>query len=145
MRAEFWAVLTACCWGVGALLEKKGVKIGGLAPVMGVAIRTVFSMLILLAASSPFWGQMKTAGVKSFTLIAVGGGLFAGSLGLICLYSGLKTGNLSTVMAISFSLVPIIGAILGVGFLGEKLKAVQIIGIALCVAGAAMVTYFKQT
>ena len=144
MRAEIWAVLTACCWGIGSLLEKKGVKLGGITPVMGAAIRTVFSLLFLLAVSSPFWGQVKTAGAKSFTLIAVGGGLFAGGLGLICLYSGLKAGNLSTVMAIAFSLAPVIGTILGLVFLGEKLKAIQILGIALCVAGAAMVTYFKQ-
>lgn len=144
MRAEIWAVLTAFCWGIGSLLEKKGVQIGGLTPVMGAAIRTVFSLLFLTAASSPFWVQTTTAGAKSITLIAVGGGLFAGTLGLICLYSGLKAGNLSTVMAIAFSLAPIIGAIMGLVFLGEKLRAVQIIGIALCVAGAAMVTYFKQ-
>lgn len=144
MRAEIWAVLTACCWGFGSLLEKKGVKIGGLTPVMGTAVRTIFSLLFLLAASSPFWGQVKTAGVKSITLIAVGGGFFAGGLGLICLYTGLKTGNLSTVMAVAFCLAPVIGAILGFLFLEEKLKAVQILGIALCVTGAAMVTYFKQ-
>lgn len=144
MRAEIWAVLTACCWGFGSLLEKKGVTIGGLTPVMGTAIRTIFSLLFLLAVSSPFWGQVKTAGVKSITLIAVGGGLFAGGLGLIFLYTGLKTGNLSTVMTVAFCLAPVVGAILGFLFLEEKLKAVQIFGIALCVTGAAMVTYFKQ-
>jgi len=144
MRAEIWAVLAACCWGFGSLLEKKGVKIGGLTPVMGTAIRTTFSLLFLLAVSSPFWGQVKTAGVKSITLIAVGGGLFAGGLGLIFLYTGLKTGNLSTVMTVAFCLAPVVGAILGFLFLEEKLKAVQILGIALCVTGAAMVTYFRQ-
>ena len=144
MRAEIWAVLTALCWGFGSLLEKKGVKIGGLTPVMGTAIRTAFSLLFLLAASSPYWGQVKTAGVKSVALIAFGGGLFAGGLGLIFLYTGLKIGNLSTVMAVAFCLAPVVGAVLGFAFLEEKLKAVQILGIALCVVGAAMVTYFKQ-
>lgn len=144
MRAEIWAVLTACCWGFGSLLEKKGVKIGGLTPVMGTAIRTTFSLLFLLAVSSPFWGQVKTAGLTSITFIAVGGGLFAGGLGLIFLYTGLKNGNLSTVMTVAFCLAPVVGAILGFLFLEEKLKAIQILGIVLCVSGAAMVTYFKQ-
>jgi len=144
MRAEIWAVLTALCWGFGSLLEKKGVKIGGLTPVMGTAIPTTFSLLFLLAASSPYWGQIKTAGVKSISLIAFGGGLFAGGLGLIFLYTGLKIGNLSTVMAVAFCLAPVIGAVLDFVFLEEKLKAVQILGIALCETGAAMVTYFKQ-
>ena len=44
MKAEVWAVLTAVCWGVGSLLEKRGVKIGELAPIMGTFIRTAFSL-----------------------------------------------------------------------------------------------------
>jgi transporter family protein len=143
MQAEFWAALTALCWGVGSLLEKRGVKIGGLSPVMGAAIRTTFSLLLLLAFTYPFWGQIRTAGVKSITLIAVGGGLLSGGIAIIFLYIGLKTGNLSTVMTIAFCLAPVIGALLGVFFLDEKLKAVQIFGIAFCVTGAALVTYFN--
>ncbi|MFH1022949.1 MAG: EamA family transporter [Planctomycetota bacterium] len=143
MRAEGWAVLAALCWGVGSLLEKRGVKIGGLAPVMGAAIRTAFSFLLLLAISLPFWGQVRTAGLKSISLIAIGGGVLAGGLGLIFLYTGLKSGNLSTVMAIAFCLAPVIGTILGCLVLHEKMGSVQMIGIALCVTGAALVIYFK--
>ena len=144
MRAEFWAVLTALCWGFGSLLEKKGVKLGGLAPVMGTAIRTTFSLLFLAAVTYPFWGQVKTAGVKSISLIAVGGGLLSGGLGIIFLYTGLKTGNLATVMAIAFCLAPVVGAILGHLVLHEKLAPVQIVGITLCVIGGSLVTYFRQ-
>ncbi len=144
MRAEYWAVLTALCWGFGSLLEKRGVFIGGLTPVMGTVIRTVFSLLFLLAVSFPFWGQIRTAGIKSISLIALGGGLFAGGLGIIFLYTGLKSGNLSTVMTIAFCLAPVIGTVLGYFFLHERLTGVQMIGILLCVTGAALVTYFKQ-
>ena len=73
MRAEGWAIATALCWGFGSLLEKRGVTIGGLAPVMGTVVRTVFSLLFLLALSFPFWAQVKTAGFKSISLIAIGG------------------------------------------------------------------------
>lgn len=144
MKAELWALLTAACWGIGSLLEKQGVKIGGLAPVMGTVIRTTFSFLFLLAISFPFWGQVRTAGVRSISLIAIGGGIVAGGLGIIFLYAGLKAGNLSTVMTIAFCLAPVIGTILGYLILHEKLSPVQILGIALCVAGASLVTYFKQ-
>ena len=72
MRAEYWAVLTAVCWAFGSLLEKRGVKLGHLSPVMGTTIRTFFSLLILTFLSFPFWHQVKTAGVKSVSLIAVG-------------------------------------------------------------------------
>jgi len=143
MRAEGWAILTALCWGIGSLLEKKGVKLGELAPVMGAAIRTAFSLLLLLAISFPFWGQVRTAGVKSISLIAIGGGVLAGGLGLVFLYAGLKSGHLATVMTIAFCLAPIVGAILGSLVLHEKTAPIQMLGIALCVAGAALVIYFK--
>jgi len=144
MRPEIWAVLAALCWGIGSLLEKRGVIIGELTPVMGTAIRTAFSLILLLAASSPYWGQVRTAGAKSISLVAVGGGLMAGGLGIIFLYTGLKSGNLSTVMTIAFCLAPVIGALLGLFVLGEKLTVIQIAGVVLCVAGAAMVTYFRH-
>ena len=144
MKAEGWAVLTAICWGVGSLLEKQGVKIGGLAPVMGTVIRTTFSLLFLLAVSFSFWGQVRMAGIKSISMIAIGGGVLAGGLGIISLYTGLKTGKLSTVMTIAFCLAPVIGTALGYFILHEKLTSVQILGIVLCVTGAALVTYFKQ-
>jgi transporter family protein len=144
MRAEVWAVLAALCFGVGSLLEKRGVKIGDLAPVMGAVIRTTFSFLFLLALSFPFWGQVRMAGIKSISLIAIGGGVLAGGLGLVFLYTGLKTGNLSTVMTIAFCLAPVVGTALGYFVLHEKLTAVQMIGIVLCVTGSALVTYFKQ-
>jgi bacterial/archaeal transporter family protein len=143
MRAEAWAVLTALCWGIGSLLEKRGVKLGELAPAMGATIRTAFSLLLLLAISFPFWGQVRTAGVKSISLIAIGGGVLAGGLGLICLYAGLKSGHLATVLTIAFCLAPIVGAVLGGLVLHEKTAPIQMLGIALCVVGVALVIYFK--
>ncbi len=145
MKAEFWAVLTALCWGIGSLFEKKGVKIGGLTPITGVTIRTFFTLLILSVASYPYWGEFKTAGLKSIGLIAVGGGVFAGSLGIIFLYTGLKTGSLSTVMTVAFCFAPVVGALLGFFVLNERLSALQVLGICLCIIGAAMATYFKST
>jgi uncharacterized membrane protein len=143
MKAEFWAVLTAICWAVGSLLEKKGVKLGHFTPVMGTAIRTFFSLIILAALSFPFWQQIRPAGVKPVALIAIGGGLLAGALGVMFLYTGLKTGNISTVMTISFCLTPVIGTILGFLVLHEQLAPLQVAGILLCVVGAAMTVYFK--
>lgn len=144
MRAEGWAILTALCWGFGSLMEKQGVKIGGLAPIMGAAIRTGFSLILLLAISFPFWDQVRTAGAKSISLIAIGGGALAGGLGIIFLYTGLKSGSLSTVMSIAFCLAPVLGSVLGYFVLSERLSPIQTVGITLCIIGAALVTYFKQ-
>ena len=144
MKAEFWAILTALCWGIGSLLEKKGVKIGGLTPVMGTVIRTAVSLLLLLLLSYRFWPQVRLAGFKSISLIAVGGGLLAGGLGIMFLYTGLKEGNLSTVMTIAFCLAPVVSIVLGVLVLHEKLQPVKWLGIVLCISGAALVTYYRQ-
>ncbi len=145
MRAEAWAILTAVCWGVGSLLEKQGVKIGGLAPVAGTTIRTMVSLLFLLVVSFPFWGQFKQAGIQSIALIAVGGGILAGGLGIISLYAGLKTGQLATVMTIAFCLTPVIGTAMGYFILHEKPTSIQVLGIAFCITGAALVTFYRPS
>jgi bacterial/archaeal transporter family protein len=143
MRAEFWAILAAVCWAVGSFLEKRGIKLGNLSPVMGTAIRTAFSLSILLFLSYPFWGELKNAGAKSISLVAVGGGLLAGCLGVICLYAGLKSGNISTVMTLAFCLAPVFGVIIGYVVLNERLLAIQVLGILLCITGAALTVFFK--
>ncbi|MCP4082149.1 MAG: EamA family transporter, partial [Planctomycetaceae bacterium] len=76
-------------------------------------------------------------------LIAVGGGVIAGCLGIVFLYSALRDGQISIVLTIAFCLTPVIGAILGCLFLEERLGLVQILGIVMCVAGAALVTLFN--
>lgn len=144
MKAELWALLTAICWGAGSLLEKRGVKIGNLTPVAGTVIRTAFSLLLLMIISFQYWNQIRTAGFKSISMIAIGGGILAGGLGIVFLYTGLKIGNLSTVMTIAFCFAPVVSAILGFLILNEKLSLIQVFGIMLCVIGAAFITYFKN-
>ena len=143
MQPEFYAVLTAVCWAAGSLLEKTGVRLGNLTPVMGTAIRTFFSLLLLALLSRPFWGELRTAGVKPVLLVAAGGGILAGGLGIVFLYTGLKHGQLSVVMTIAFCLAPVLGAVLGLLVLKEKLAPLQLMGIVLCITGAAMTVYFK--
>ncbi len=74
----------------------------------------------------------------------MGGGVLAGGLGIILLYTGLKQGNLSTVMTLAFCLAPVIGTVLGYLVLHEKLSFAQVMGISLCIIGAGLTTYFKQ-
>ncbi|MBN2587882.1 MAG: EamA family transporter [Candidatus Fermentibacteraceae bacterium] len=145
MQAEFYALLTAVCWSVGSLMEKTGVRLGNLTPVMGTTLRTFFSLLLLAMLSGPYWGEIKQAGTRPLLLVAAGGGILAGGLGIIFLYTGLKHGQLSSVMTIAFCLTPVLGVILGVLVLREKLNPVQLAGILLCIAGASMTVLFKDT
>jgi transporter family protein len=145
LQAEFYALLTAVCWSVGSLMEKTGVRLGNLTPVMGTTLRTFFSLVLLAMLSRPYWGEIKLAGTRPVLLVAAGGGILAGGLGIIFLYTGLKHGQLSSVMTIAFCLTPLLGVILGVLVLREKLNPLQLAGILLCIAGASMTVLFKDT
>ena len=129
MRAEAWAVLTALCWAGGSYFEKRGVKLGAFAPIMGTTVRTVTSVIVLLIISRPYWGQ--------------GGGVVAGTMGIAFFYNAIAGGNLSVVLPIAFCLTPVLGVVIGVLFLGEGLALVQALGILLTVTGAALTVYFK--
>lgn len=143
MQAEFYAVLTAVCWAAGSLMEKTGVRLGNLTPVMGTAVRTFFSLLLMAVLSRPYWGEIRSAGPRSILLVAAGGGVLAGGLGIMFLYTGLKHGSLSSVMTIAFCLAPVLGVVLGVLVLKEKLSPLQIAGIVLCIAGAVMTVWSR--
>jgi len=125
------------------MMEKKGFKLGGLSPVMGTALRTAVSLLVLSVVSYPFWGELKKAGVASISLIAIGGGVVSGALGIMALYAALKNGNLSVVMAIAFCVAPVVGLILGWVFLHERISLIQFVGVVLCISGAALVTLYR--
>lgn len=144
MRPEYFAVLTAICWAVGSVLEKKGIHEGNFTPIMGVGIRTFFSLIFLSFFTFPYWGQLKVASGKSFLYIMIGGGLIAGCLGLVFLYSGLKSGNTSTVLTIAFCFTPLFGALIGYFFLKENLSAIQICGIIMCLIGAGLVAFNRN-
>ncbi len=143
MKPELWAVLTALCWAIGSALEKTGMRSGGFTPVLGVAIRTATSLILLAACSIPFLGELKTSGIKPVLFIMIGGGLFAGFLGVVCLYAGLKSGRIATVMAIAFCLAPVFGTAVGIIFLKEKINLVECIGMAMCIIGAGLIISFK--
>ncbi len=143
MKAEYWAILTALCWAFGSFFEKKGVKLGGLSPVLGAAIRTAISVIALGLLSMPFWRQIKIAGPRPIAMVAISGGIFSGTLGIWFLYKSLSGGNLSIVMPIAFCLTPVIGSILGLIFMKEKLHFLQALGILMTVLGATLTVYFR--
>lgn len=143
MRAEFWAVLTAVCWAVGSLFEKKGVKLGNMTPALGATLRTCMSVLLLGALSLPYWKQVRVAGIKPLMMVILGGGILSGALGILFLYRAMNGGNLSVVLPIAFCLTPVIGSILGIIVLHEKVHYMQILGIALTVVGATFTAYYR--
>jgi transporter family protein len=134
-----FALLTAIAWGVGGYFEKKGLHLGDLSPQMGITIRTAVALLILAAVSFPQWKTLPQAGSKALLMIAIGGGVVAGALGMLCFYTALKGAPLTKVMPIAFT-SPLFGALMAIIFGGEPFTWKTAVGMAMTVGGIILLT-----
>ncbi|RPJ46799.1 MAG: hypothetical protein EHM21_08480 [Chloroflexi bacterium] len=139
MKPEFFALLTAICWGVGGYFEKKGLHLGNLSPTMGITLRTATAMIILGIASYPQWKTVPQAGTKALLYMIIGGGVVAGSVGMLCFYTALKGAPLTRVMPIAFT-SPLFGAAMGILFAGEPFTWKTVVGMAMTVGGIILLT-----
>lgn len=139
MNPQLLALLTAMAWGIGGYFEKKGLHLGGLSPQIGITIRTAVALLILGAVSFPQWKTLPQAGTKAILMMVIGGGVVAGSVGMLCFYAALKGAPLNRVMPIAFT-SPLFGALMGILFGGEPLTWKTAIGALLTFAGIIILT-----
>jgi transporter family protein len=139
MKPQLFALLTAIAWGVGGYFEKKGLHLGALSPQMGITIRTAVALLILGAVSFPQWKTLPQAGSKALLMIAIGGGVVAGALGMLCFYTALKGAPLTKVMPIAFT-SPLFGALMAIIFGGEPFTWKTAVGMAMTVGGIILLT-----
>ncbi len=139
MKPELFALLTAICWGVGGFFEKQGLKLGNLSPTMGITIRTAIAFVILAAASFTEWKNLPQAGPKALLYMAIGGGVVAGAVGMLCFYTALKGAPLTRVMPIAFT-SPLFGAIMGLIMGTEAFQPKTAIGIGLTLIGIIVLT-----
>ena len=139
MKPQFLALLTALAWGVGGYFEKKGLHMGNLSPQMGIAIRTAVALLVLASVSFPQWKSVPEAGTRALLYMVIGGGVVAGSVGMLCFYAAIKGAPLSRVMPIAFT-APLFGALMGMLFGGEPVTAQSVLGMLLTVGGIILLT-----
>lgn len=139
MRPEFYAILTAACWGIGGFFEKKGLHLGNLSPQMGITIRTAVALLILATISYPQWKTVSQAGAKALLMMVIGGGVVAGAAGMLFFYTAIKGAPLGRVMPIAFT-SPLFGALMSLIFGGEPLTPKTLVGMALTVGGIIVLT-----
>jgi transporter family protein len=71
--------------------------------------------------------------------MVLGGGVLAGSVGLLCFYAAIKGAPLSQVMPIAFT-APLFGAMMGLAFGGERFSWKLALGMALTVSGIIVLT-----
>ncbi|HSQ18210.1 MAG TPA: EamA family transporter [Anaerolineales bacterium] len=136
---QILALLTAAAWGIGGYFEKKGLHLGGLTPQMGITIRTGVALIVLGIISFPQWKTLAQAGTKSLLLMVIGGGVVAGSIGMLCYYAAIKGAPLNRVMPIAFT-SPLFGALMGIILGGDPLTLKTGIGMLLTIAGIIVLT-----
>ena len=139
MKPQLFALLTALAWGVGGYFEKKGLHQGNLSPQVGIALRTAVALVVLGIFSFPHWKTVPQAGPKALLYMVIGGGVVAGSAGMLCFYAAIKGAPLSRVMPIAFT-APLFGALMGFLFGGEALTAKTLLGILMTVGGIVLLT-----
>lgn len=139
MKPQLFALMTAIAWGVGGYFEKKGLHLGNLPPQVGITIRTAIALIVLSVASYPQWKTIPQAGPKAMMYMIIGGGVVAGSVGMLCFYVAIKGAPLSRVMPIAFT-SPLFGALMGFIFGGEPVTTTAVVGMLMTVGGIILLT-----
>jgi len=139
VRPQLFALLTAAAWGIGGYFEKKGLHLGHLSPQMGITIRTTVALVVLSLISYPQWKTAVQAEPKALLMMVIGGGVVAGSFGMLCFYAAIKSAPLTQVMPIAFT-SPLFGALMGILLGGEILTWKTAVGSLLTVVGIVILT-----
>jgi bacterial/archaeal transporter family protein len=133
---QLWAVLSAVFAALTAVFAKVGVE--NVNSDLATFIRTIVVVCILgliVYATKQFQNPADISARTYLFLVLSGLGTGASWL---CYFRALKLGNAAQVAPID-KLSVVLVAIFGVTFLGEKLAAVNWLGVALVAAGAILV------
>ena len=97
------------------------------------------ALVILGEVSLPQWKTLPQAGTKALLMMVIGGGIVAGSIGMLCYYAAIQGAPLSKVMPIAFT-SPLFGVLMGVIFSADALTWKTAIGALLTIAGIVVLT-----
>ena len=129
----FYSLTTVVLFALWSLLGKVALRTA--TPVQTTILYGVAAALVALAAIG--LGQ-RTAAWTAGTLWVGALSAVCGALGLLTFYLALDRGNASLAVPV-IGFYPAVVAVLSVVFLGEKLSALQVVGVALAVAGVALI------
>ena len=133
---QFWALLSAVFAALTAIFAKVGVE--NVNSDLATLIRTLVVVCILtliVYGTGQFQNPADISGRTYLFLLLSGLGTGASWL---CYFRALKLGNAAQVAPID-KLSVVLVAIIGVAFLGERLSAVNWLGVVLVAAGALLV------
>ena len=135
---QFWAVLSAAFAALTAIFAKVGVE--NVNSDFATLIRTV--VVLFAAAFVVFafgtWQSPTTVSGRSWTFLILSG--LATGASWLCYFRALKIGDAARVAPID-KLSVLIVALFAATFLGERLLALNWLGILLIAAGAILIAY----
>lgn len=147
---EWFALLTAICWGAGSFFGKRAMKIGHLTPLVGIVLRTFTALLLFLIflsifgrkINSPLLKELKNAWKTSkagLFQIIIFEGVLAGGVGMFLYYYAISNGDLSLVMPLAF-LSPFWGTLLALLFKDEKITFQRTAGLLITLVGVFFIS-----
>lgn len=142
-----YAMLAGFAWGLGGFFEKAGLQALKLPPIAGITLRTVIALVVLGTLSIPAWKQIGNPGDwKAWLMIAVGGGVIAGSLGMWSFYSSLSvTQNLGVTLAVAFSFSPLTGTVVGLLEGSQSMNLKIALGLVAMITGIVLIQTSHHT
>jgi transporter family protein len=141
MKHIVLAIVTALCWSIGGFFEKKGLKLGNLTPGVGISIRTFVALVLLGLANFKQLHMVWNAGPKALAYMIIGGGVVAGTIGMLSFYAAISSGNLGEVLPIAFGLTPLVGFFMGVIFMNEPFSMLRSVGVFMVSIGVILITF----
>ena len=135
---QFWAVLSAAFAALTAIFAKVGVE--NVNSDFATFVRTVVILLALgtILAATGQWQPLHSVTPRSYLFLVLSG--LATGASWLCYFRALKIGDAARVAPID-KLSVILVAIFGVAFLGERLSALNWLGILLIGGGAVLVAF----
>lgn len=138
MSWQIWALLSAGFAALTAIFAKVGIE--NINSDFATFIRTLVILGVLLgilAALGEFQSLSSISG-RSYAFLVLSG--LATGASWICYFRALKLGNAAQVAPVDKMSVLLV-ALFGVAFLGERLSAVNWLGVVLIGAGGILVAY----
>jgi transporter family protein len=135
---QLWAVLSAIFAALTAIFAKIGVE--NVNSDLATFIRTIVVIVVLagILFATGEWQPPTSISARTYLFLMLSG-LGTGASWL-CYFRALQLGDAARVAPID-KLSVVLVAIFGVGFLGERLSAVNWLGVAAIAAGAVLVAF----
>lgn len=148
MKAVLLAIGAGLCWGIGELFTKSVLHTKQVGPITAIMVRSTVALPALWIAylvatrvigseRGDWWRTIET---PTLLKLVLGSGLVAGAAAMIFFYAALSVGEVSRVKPIAFTLAPAVAVLLGWLILQEPMTVRKGVGVAMILAGVAMLT-----